>query len=217
MEETGIGHDKRIRRLAPSWWMVVGLGGIAIVSLSLDAWGLRPWGGIINYQRFGTWNEFLAGGATLAAVLVALGGMSIERRRVSEELERIRDRELTQVYAWLSPRRQASGIIHWYLNFENNTGIPVYEWFVHFSGGQEHACGQTNGPVRPHSSMLLLPDFFDLASGEMPRLDLVFVDSLGRSWNRGERGQLTPIAALAKCSGDHSIPELGQPRREWTQ
>jgi hypothetical protein len=212
-----IRSGKRTRRLTPSWWMVASLGGIAAVSLSLDAWGLRPWGGTIDYLRFGTWNEFLAGGATLAAVLVALGGMATERRRVNEELERLRDRELTQVFAWLSPRRQPSGSTYWYLSFENNTGMPVYEWVVHFSDGQQHVCGRINGPVRPHSSMLLLPDFSGVASSAMPRLDLAFTDSLERSWCRGKLGQLTPTARLTDCPGDHPTPELGQLTREWTE
>jgi hypothetical protein len=183
----------------------------------MDAWGLRPWGGPVNYERFGTWNEFLTGTATVAVVIVALREISVERRRAVAELDRLRDRETTQVFSWLTPRKDPSGVAHWYLSFENNTVFPVYEWIVEFDIDREHACGKLSGPVRPHTSQLFLPDFAGTPPDEIPKLILSFTDAMGRTWRRDEVGRLALWDMAIACPVQHPARAIGIPQREWTE
>jgi hypothetical protein len=207
---------KPIKKLLRSPYLVIALVVITGLSISLDAWGLRPWGSTVDYQHFGTWDTFTAGIATVAAVVVALRGIAVERRRATEEVERVRDRELTQVFCWLTPQGVSPGTTHWYLTFENHTGLPVFRWMADLGTVLTHACGSVHGPIRPYTSSLFIPELADMGSAEVPRPALTFTDTVGRTWHRDQTGALSLAADDGQCSSaDDYKPKMGSLRREW--
>jgi hypothetical protein len=203
------------KRILGSAWTSLTLLALLILVVSLEYWNIFPWKATVNTTKFGTWTDLLSSVGTIAAVIVALHSTEVGRRRIVEQLNRARDQELSRIYAWLTQHRSPSGSKHWYLSFENKTGLPIYEWHVDFTRERAHACSSANGPIRPNSTELLLPDFGEIPLEEMPKLVLTFVDSIGRPWRRNELGQLAQSNQKPDCTETHLPRRLGTVQREW--
>ena len=209
---------EQVKSAVRSPYFALFLLAVTAISITLDAWGLRPWGHVIDYERFGTWDDFVVGASTFAAVVVALRGISTERQRAESELDRLRDRELTQVFCWLTPKKISSSSTLWYLTFENNTGLPIFQWTVDLGPNLKHACGTVSGPIRPHASSLFIPELANQASAQVPKPILMFVDIVGRPWSRDGVGLLKPTVGGPTCDiSSEYRADLGRPGRDWVE
>ena len=138
-----------------SVWTSMTLLMFLLLVISLQFWGLRLFGDSIDYTKAASWGQVIAAIAASIAVVVAVGAMLSEKGRYLEDLERLRRKELTQVYAWLDPRRGDVGQRVWLLSFENGTKVPVYDWTVELGKPVNLIVSSaTHGPIRPGSSSL---------------------------------------------------------------
>jgi hypothetical protein len=150
---------------------------------------------------------------TLAAVIVALGAVALDRReRTSEQ----RKRQARQVSAWIArlqvarPADDDGGPITGVTTAAvlNASDEPVYRviaWLVLYPGapgtGEEVAHGisrggdgpATIGVLPPGSFELDLPAFDPPGMMKRPAVEIAFTDAAGRHWIRRQNGQLDEI------------------------
>ena len=180
-----------LHRVVVSAWTVTILLVMLVLSITLQAWGLQPFGSGVDYARAGTWGTIVSGLASAIAVTVAVGNLAAEQKRNREELARTRSNEITQVYAWLEPRSASDGGSVWMLNFENATRVPTYEWSVELKGDTSLTFDSSDyGPIRPGASTLKLRVEDEIDRTSEPRVSLQFVDADGVNWLRSPAGAL---------------------------
>jgi len=163
--------------------------------LALDAWGLQLFDGSgVDYTRFGTWSDFVAGAFTTVAVVVALGAIVYDQRtRDADERRRV-DAELTSMFTWVEAvetvERGTTRLlgVTWDVHVRNLTGAPIYDWVLKVGGS--HRCRHTHGGLIPGDRLFNIPELDDAQPGDLPEPTLIFRDRETRVWTRSARGQL---------------------------
>ena len=181
-----------------------------IYLLTLDLWGLRPWGDAIDYERFGTWAEALSGIGTTSAVIVALSALVFERSAARKaEMAKAKEEE-TAVFVWLAPtqvrEKNTNEYIKriWDVRFDNRTRAPIYMWRVDFGEQVPHKCSATSGPIAPGESIRNVPDLDAVEPSVAPRPSIYFEGRDGRLWKRAANGALSEVSgADLRC--EHTI------------
>lgn len=175
--------------------VVVALVVLVLGLLALDAWGLQLFHGSgIDYTRFGTWSDFVAGVFTTAAVLVALGAVLNDQRTRDADARKQTDAEQTSLFSWLESEEileQGSRKvlrINWDVQVRNTTGSPVYDWVLIV--GPEHRCRHSHGALIPGDRLFNMPELDGAAIVDVPEPMLTFRDRDGRVWTRSARGVL---------------------------
>jgi len=170
------------------WFLLISL----VWSLALHAWGLNPWGREIDYTRAGTLGQWVSGIGSLSAVLVAIGALFEERRRLARAAQQAHDASLSQLYAWLALVYEG-GIPHrWEVRFNNATLTPIYYWVLRLEGYPGiHFCHLTTGPIVPGSTARVIPESVSvpLDAAKISRTMLVFCDVESRTWQRNFDGR----------------------------
>ncbi len=188
-------------------WAVVLCGVLAaalVTVVSMQFWGLWLFGSRVDYAAAGTWAEMLSGVGTTLAVGLALSGLWLERRKHARELARAREREMTDVHAWLSPMG-APGPLEWIVTFENRTTVPIYLWRLEVLGCRIHVCSAVLGAIRPGHTSLHAEELRGTKYQEAPATRLHFGTGDGRWWSRGDDGVARESSAgAAGCSLCHS-------------
>jgi hypothetical protein len=178
------------------------------LSVGLDSWGLRPWGGPVDHTQFGTYGDWVSGVGAVSAVVVALG--IANRQQLHEQMERESRlaEEHSQFYAWL---RLTTGTHasenSWDLVFNNETPVPIYDWVLRLQGLDGHYCHVTNGPIIPGITSIDLgggESSLPAAPGSVVRTKIVFVDREGVLWERAFGGSCTARPDLKGLSTEHS-------------
>lgn len=183
------------KRSTPVWPIMASLFLVLfLLSISLHIWDLKPWGKIIDYQKSGSWGDLISGIGTLAAALVAYWGIYLESRRARAAEEAIERRLNTQIFCWLEPRETGDSR-DWLLCFENNTGIPIYNWSVTLVGKEKTISSTDFGPLRPKSSQLRIEELSGMQHVSIPPIRLTFTDPVGLTWTRTEEGKLLQEAS----------------------
>ncbi len=172
----------------------------------LNRWGVHLWSTPIDYTRFGTWSEAIAGLATTAAVIVALATLLWQQAaQRSSELTRKLEAE-TAVFQWLTSkevRDESDNLIGrlWDVRIHNSTVAPIYQWKIHFETISEHLCSNTKRPLLPGDNVFNLPFLDGLEPSKMPEPTLTFRGSSERYWARSASGLLeTVVSKRLQCS-----------------
>lgn len=173
-------------------WRVVALGlAMALASLILlNMFGLVLAPGFIDYQKAGSWGDFIAAFGTVGAVWIALYTILREAekaRQLNEQLLEERRLEKTQVYAW---PEYAAG--EWRINLRNDLHAPIYRWEV-LIRGKKAAQSEILGPIFPGVRPLVVHELRSLAATLTPTIEFRFEAPDMRWWQRDERGNLTVI------------------------
>jgi hypothetical protein len=176
-----------------------------IYSITLQLWGIMP-GEKIDYARFGTWSEAVAGIATSAAVIVALAGLYWERT-TSQITDAVRERiAQTAVFHWLTFKdikdagNRLEGRI-WDLRVQNSTNAPIYHWNVTFEHYEHHLCGRSKRPLLPGENVFNIPFLDNVNPADAPEPLLIFRSQAGTVWLRSGQGQLEEATAnWLECS-----------------
>lgn len=148
---------------------------------------------MVDYTRAGTLGQWVSGLGSFAAVLVAVGALLNERRRLATAAQQRRDTDLSQFYAWLVLLYDGSGAPHhWEVRFNNVTPTPAYHWILRLEGHPSiHFCHLTSGPIVPGSTARVIPESVPvpLDPATMVRTALVFSDVDSRTWIRNYDGR----------------------------
>lgn len=176
------------------WALLAALGW----SLALHAWGLSPWGTVIDYTRAGTLGQWVSGIGSVLAVIVAVNSFVAGRRSIEARERDERDAKRTAVYAWLDVFYSGGRAAGLQVNFRNDTFIPVYGWVLHLEGvGDVHFCHLTSGPLLPgQSTRSVPPETVPIPPdpARLPRTHLIFAASNGQVWRRTYSGECSPVA-----------------------
>ncbi len=192
------GEKKRIEVL---WPLLCGLFFVLfLLSLSLHLWDLKPWGSKIDYRKAGPWADLITGLGTLFTAFVAFGGIYLENRRARAAEEALERKFNTQIYSWLEPRL-IEGKREWLLCFENNVGVPIYEWMITLVGLDKELSSSQLGPIRPKSSEMILDELRGMEHAAIPKVRFSFTDPTGTVWTRTEGGLLQKGKVELSLSG----------------
>ena len=188
-------------------------GTLLLLRLTLDLWGLRPFGSSLDPVKAGKWTDVLQGVGTTAAVCLSLTGLFVERRMRRLEESRRRWLARVDIRAWLEPAGEeivngGDAVIHWRLSFVNESGVPIYVWRADLGPQMPHACHRTCGPIRPGTSGLRLPALTGMSAWDYPEMALYFkvdFDGEARSLRRGPDGNLDQVAASDVLCPEHEV------------
>lgn len=167
-----------------------------IVVVTLNLWGLTlQIGQSVDYTRFGTWSDAIAGLGSLLAVLAAAAAIVGERLAARREEQAERERRETEVHHWLDYaelRDELGGHRgwRWTLHFQNGTHAPLYDWAVDFPKSARSITSAEKSPLKPGESLYNIPFLDDLAPADAPQPILRFKDRTGRWWQRSAQGTL---------------------------
>jgi hypothetical protein len=180
----------------------------------LNRWGIRLWEAPLDYQRFGTWGEAIAGLATTGAVIVALATLLWQRAaQRSSDLSRKLEAE-TAVFHWLTSkevRDEENKLISrlWDIRIHNSTVAPIYQWKIDFSSVPDHLCSRIKRPLLPGENVFNLPFLDDMEPSNMPEPALAFQGISERYWVRSASG-LLEIATAKRLECAHlAVVTLG--------
>lgn len=156
----------------------------------------------LDYNRAGNWSDMISGLATTVAVSLSLLGLWNERRRRMAEDRASSDREITQVYMWLTPRQTAESVT-WYVSFRNLTEGPIYDWSIFLEDFNKRFVSQELGPIRPGDTELLIEVLRGVQPEKYPKATLRFKTSDGRAWMRSIHGKLSELPDMSDAQLPH--------------
>jgi len=184
-----------------------------LISLAVNAWGLRLFGGSVDYQRFGTIGEWVSGAGTVAAVVAALNIARAEATRQRSQIRAAADAAMSQVFVWLRLRYSdvTEAPTHWEVLFNNATPQPVYFWVAKIERLDGHMCHVVNGPLLPGESSRVFAEPNEappLMDEQTRRASIEFLDVEGRWWVRNmdgscalRRNDAVQSTAFHSCDG----------------
>ncbi|MGH9969761.1 MAG: hypothetical protein ACREBG_18480 [Pyrinomonadaceae bacterium] len=197
-------------------WVVVILLTVALLYvLTLNLWGLRPWGKTIDYARFGTWSNAISGIGTTAAVIVALAAQYWQRtsQRATEAAQLLQ--EEVAVFQWLTSKeiRDANDKLVgrvWDVKIQNSTVAPIYKWKVVLGAGMDDVCNYLKRPLLPGENFFNVPSLDNTEPIKAPETTLIFEGHSGRVWTRTARGtiQQTDGKSLACTHAAGSVQQV---------
>lgn len=182
----------------------------------LNGYGLLAVPGAIDFQRAGSWGDFVGTFGTVGALSIALY-TSLHEAQKSRELaaEVLHEKRLakTRVYAWLEPEVE-QGVHTWKIRLRNDLDAPIYNWAVDVVGSDDEASGAELGPIFPGSKSLIAKGLRGTSPAKAPKVVLRFEAPDGRWWRRDEdRGS---AAATSTHSGSRVLaPQCKAPARYW--
>ena len=164
-----------------------------ILLATLWLWRVPPAGSAT--ANLGTWGEWIAGIGAVAAAVVALSAIVIQRQ--AEDIGR-----RTAVAAWMDVEVDPDrGQPYWTVKVRNDTGLPIFAWDVSSDTGV-HLCSRENGPIVPELSRYLLSADEPPDQARAVALTLEFRDRLGKLWQRDSSGQIASLVALSGCPNE---------------
>jgi hypothetical protein len=178
------------------WVAVVLLSILYAVLLSINLWGLRPWGEPLDRVRFGTWTQAMSSAGTMCAVIVALVSLLWQQAKTRKENNQKATDEQTAIFLWLASQlvqdsnsRTSLGR-QWDLEIQNLTKAPIYRWRVEFQNRNQTLSDQTKRPLLPDRNVFNMPVFDDQTPQQVPPPTLYFQSRDGRVWKRSATGVL---------------------------
>jgi hypothetical protein len=179
------------------WLGVMILAIFCVVLLTINVWGLHFFREPLDYVRFGTWTQAIAGTATFLGVMVALASLLWQQAKTREENARKLMDEHTAVFLWLTSQvlqdettHEAVGR-HWDLEIQNLTKAPIYRWRVEFPGFQESLSNVSKRPLLPSQNVFNLPFLDNCAPQSIPIPAVFFEARDGLAWKRTATGLIS--------------------------
>lgn len=177
-----------------------------VVLLTLNLWGLRLFGTVVDYQRFGTWSAALSGLGSMIAVVIALSSFAWQRAKSRREVRDSIHREQTSIYVWLASQRLVNDSGHfigrnWDVVIRNGTQAPVYRWRVRFSGASAAVSHLDKRPLLPGDNVFNVAALDNLEVAQIGEPVLDFLAQDGLVWRRTGTGSL-------EVPADSQLPAL---------
>lgn len=179
------------------WMAVLVLSIICVALLSINFWGLHILGEPLDYQRFGTWTQAIAGIATFLGVTIALASLLWQQTKSRRESEQKLIEEHTAVFLWLTSQVLQDEVTHqvigrhWDLEVQNLTKAPIYRWRVEFPGIQDSLSHATKRPLLPNQNVFNLPFFDNQDAHSLPVPAIYFESRDGHAWKRTATGLIS--------------------------
>ena len=196
-----LGELMANKREIALWAVVVILFVVTVLLATLHLWGVRPLSGVIDYARFGSWSQALAGIGTFCAVTVALASLLWQQSKARRDADKAVTAEQTSVYLWLTAtllEDPTTGKIHgrhWDVEVHNLTKAPIYQWRIGFPGHPSAIGHEDKRPLLPDQNIFNLPAFDHFAPKDIPEPFIVFRSRDGRYWKRTSEGLVSEARA----------------------
>ncbi len=189
----GVRIQRAWQSPATKWILVFA----CILLATLWLWRVPPAGSAT--ANLGTWGEWIAGIGAIAAAVVALSAIVIQRQ--AEDIGR-----RTAVAAWMDVEVDPDrGQPYWTVKIRNDTGLPIFAWGITSPTRSVHLCSRENGPIVPDMSRYLLSAEEPPDQARAVALVLEFRDRLGKVWRREASGEVGSLTALTRCPNEPAL------------
>lgn len=189
--------DNRELILIILWMAIFVLVAMCGALLSINIWGIELAGSPLDYRRFGTWTQAIAGATTFFGVMIALASLLWQQAKARRENAEKLLEEQTAVFIWLSSQllfdestNNAVGR-HWDLEVHNLTRAPIYRWRVALPDSTDNLSNATKRPLLPDKNIFNLPSFDDREPHSIPEPSIYFESRDGAVWKRTATGALS--------------------------